>query len=43
MRHSKISAARAPVREAKSIGDSIAHARWYEWLPRGGLVARGAF
>jgi Domain of Unknown Function (DUF1206) len=42
MRHSKISAARAPVREAKSIGDSIAHARWFEWLARGGLVARGA-
>jgi hypothetical protein len=30
------------VREVKSTGDSIAHARWFEWLARAGLVARGA-
>jgi hypothetical protein len=42
MRHSNISAARAPVREVKSTGDSIAHSRWFEWLARAGLVARGA-
>ena len=30
------------MREAKSTGDAIAHARWFEWLARAGLVARGA-
>jgi hypothetical protein len=35
------SAARASVHEAKSTGDSIAYARWFEWLARAGLVARG--
>jgi Domain of Unknown Function (DUF1206) len=42
MSRSNTSAARAPVREAKSTGESIAHARWFEWLARAGLVARGA-
>jgi hypothetical protein len=42
IRHSNISATRAPVREVKSTGDSIANARWFEWLARAGLVARGA-
>jgi Domain of Unknown Function (DUF1206) len=42
MRHSNISAARAPVHEVKSTGDAIANARWFEWLARAGLVARGA-
>jgi Domain of Unknown Function (DUF1206) len=42
MRHSNIRAARAPVQDVKSTGDSIAHARWFEWLARAGLVARGA-
>jgi hypothetical protein len=42
MAHPNMSAARAPMHEAKSTGDSIAHARWFEWLARGGLVARGA-
>ena len=32
----------APVQGAKSAGDSIAQARWFEWLARAGLVARGA-
>ena len=39
---SNASAARAPLREAKSTGDAIANARWFEWLARAGLVARGA-
>jgi hypothetical protein len=42
MSRSHTSPARAPVHEAKSTGDSIAHARWFEWLARAGLVARGA-
>src|SRR3954447_27094124 len=42
MRHSSLRAAGGPVREAKSTGDSIAQARWFEWFPRAGLVARGA-
>jgi hypothetical protein len=42
MSHLNTSAARAPVHEAKSTGDAIAHARWFEWLARAGLVARGA-
>ena len=42
MSRSNIRAAPAPVHEAKSTGDSIAHARWFEWLARAGLVARGA-
>jgi hypothetical protein len=42
MDHSNTSAARAPVHKAKSTGDAIAHARWFEWLARAGLVARGA-
>jgi hypothetical protein len=42
MRHSNISAARAPVHEVKSTGDAIAQAPWFEWLARAGLVARGA-
>ena len=42
MTHPNTSAARAPVHEAKSTGDAIAHARWFEWLARAGLVARGA-
>ena len=42
MSHLDTSAARAPVHEAKSTGDSIANARWFEWLARAGLVARGA-
>jgi hypothetical protein len=42
MGHSNTRAARAPLREAKSTGDAIAQARWFEWLARGGLVARGA-
>jgi hypothetical protein len=36
------SAGRAPLRNAKSTGDAIANARWFEWLARAGLVARGA-
>ena len=36
------SAAPAPLHKAKSTGDSIANARWFEWLARAGLVARGA-
>src|SRR4051812_49454955 len=36
------SAGQAPTHNAKSTGDSIAHARWFEWLARAGLVARGA-
>ena len=36
------SAARAPLHQAKSTGDAIANARWFEWLARAGLVARGA-
>src|SRR6186997_1383347 len=42
MRHSSLTSARAPVREVRSTGDSIAHSRWFEWLARAGLVARGA-
>jgi Domain of Unknown Function (DUF1206) len=42
MSRSHTSPARAPVHEAKSTGDTIAHARWFEWLARAGLVARGA-
>jgi Domain of Unknown Function (DUF1206) len=42
MGHSNTNAAGAPLREAKSTGDAIAHARWFEWLARAGLVARGA-
>jgi hypothetical protein len=42
MGHSNTNAAGAPLREAKSTGDAIAHARWFEWLARVGLVARGA-
>jgi hypothetical protein len=42
MGHSNTSAAGAPLREAKSTGDAIANARWFEWLARAGLVARGA-
>ena len=42
MGHPNLSAKRAPGDEAKSAGDSIAHARWFEWLARAGLVARGA-
>jgi hypothetical protein len=42
MSRSNASAAGAPVHEAKSTGDSIAQARWFEWLARAGLVARGA-
>jgi hypothetical protein len=30
------------VHEVKSTGDAIANARWFEWLARAGLVARGA-
>jgi hypothetical protein len=36
------SAGQAPVHKAKSTGDAIANARWFEWLARAGLVARGA-
>jgi hypothetical protein len=36
------SAAGPPLRQAKSTGDAIANARWFEWLARAGLVARGA-
>ena len=36
------SAGPAPLHKAKSTGDSIANARWFEWLARAGLVARGA-
>ena len=36
------SAAQAPLGNAKSTGDAIANARWFEWLARAGLVARGA-
>ncbi len=42
MGHPNTSAAQAPLREAKSTGDAIANARWFEWLARAGLVARGA-
>ena len=42
MGHSNASTAGGPLREAKSTGDSIASARWFEWLARAGLVARGA-
>ena len=42
MGHLNTSAAQAPLREAKSTGDAIANARWFEWLARAGLVARGA-
>jgi hypothetical protein len=42
MGHPSMSAAPSPVREAKSRGDAIANARWFEWLARAGLVARGA-
>jgi hypothetical protein len=42
MAHPRMSAAPSPVREAKSRGDAIANARWFEWLARAGLVARGA-
>jgi len=41
MGHPNTSAAQAPLREAKSTGDAIANARWFEWLARAGLVARG--
>jgi hypothetical protein len=41
MGHPRTSAAQAPLREAKSTGDAIANARWFEWLARAGLVARG--
>ena len=34
--------ARAPVTQARSTGDRIANAAWFEWLARAGLVARGA-
>jgi hypothetical protein len=34
--------ARAPLTEARSTGDRIAQAPWFEWLARAGLVARGA-
>jgi hypothetical protein len=37
-----LSAPRAPLHKAESLGDSIAQARWFEWLARAGLVARGA-
>ena len=36
------SAGQAPLHQAKSTGDAIANARWFEWLARAGLVARGA-
>ena len=42
MSHPDMSAGPPPVHAAKSIGDSIARARWFEWLARAGLVARGA-
>ncbi len=42
MGHTNASTAGGPLREAKSTGDAIAHARWFEWLARAGLVARGA-
>ncbi len=41
MTHPDLSA-RAPVTRARSTGDRIAHAAWFEWLARAGLVARGA-
>jgi hypothetical protein len=41
MTHPNLSA-RAPVNQARSTGDRIAHATWFEWLARAGLVARGA-
>jgi hypothetical protein len=36
------SAGPAPLHQATSTGDAIANARWFEWLARAGLVARGA-
>jgi hypothetical protein len=36
------SAGPAPMHKARSTGDAIANARWFEWLARAGLVARGA-
>jgi hypothetical protein len=36
------SAAGPPLHKAKATGDAIANARWFEWLARAGLVARGA-
>jgi hypothetical protein len=36
-----LSAARMPVRRAKATGDDVARTRQFEWLARGGLVARG--
>ena len=40
MAHPNLSA-RAPVTQARSTGERIAQAPWFEWLARAGLVARG--
>ena len=40
MTHPNLSA-RAPVTQARSTGERIAQAPWFEWLARAGLVARG--
>jgi hypothetical protein len=40
--HHETSDTRAPLHNAKSTGDAIANAGWFEWLARAGLVARGA-
>jgi hypothetical protein len=36
-----MSTTQTPLHPARSTGDAIAHARWFEWLARAGLVARG--
>src|SRR5215203_193551 len=37
----RMTAPRAPVREAKGKAEDVAHARQFEWLARAGLVSRG--